>query len=145
MSEPGSTARRIAPVAARLLGISSVLLVLAGGNLLFAAWLSLARERLFWASFWATSGILFIAYGVACLLAVTKLAPGPAMTLLRPPLTLGAIALVLAGAAWPVQTEIRWRRTGDFEAYGVVIGLVMLAQGITALGWLARSRRKGTA
>jgi hypothetical protein len=29
---------------------------------------------------------------------------------------LAAPLLARAGAAWPIDTEIRWRRTGDFEA-----------------------------
>jgi hypothetical protein len=49
---------------------------------------------------------------------------------------------VLVGALWPIQTEIRWRHTGQFEAYGVVIGLIMVAHGVAVLGWLARSRRE---
>ena len=63
------------------------------------------------------------------------------MELLRPLLKLGAIALALAGPAWAVDTEIRWQRTGDFEAYGVVIGLIMAVEGAAAFWWLEQPRR----
>jgi len=131
---------RIDRLAAAVLGISSALLLLAGGNLLFAAWLSSTRHQTFWASFWAAGGVAFVGWGVMSLLGLARQIPAPAIDRMRLLLQLGALALALAGIAWPIQTEIRWRRTGDFEAYGVVIGLIMLAQGVTALGWLGRPR-----
>jgi hypothetical protein len=131
---------RIDRLAPALLGISSVLLVLAGGNLLFAAWLFSTRHQLFWTSFWAAGGVAFVGWGLMSLLDLAKRIPAPAIDLLRPLLKLGAIVLALAGIAWPILTVIRWRQTGDLEAYGVVIGLIMLAQGVAAYGWLERPR-----
>jgi hypothetical protein len=133
-------AERLDRFAAALLGTSSALLVLAGGNLLFAAWLSSTRHQLFWTTFWAVAGVAFVGWGILSLLELAKKIPAPAVDLMRPLLQLGALALVLGGIAWPIQTGIRWRRTGDFEAYGAVIGLIMLAQGAAALWRLARPR-----
>jgi len=135
---------RIARLAAPLLGISSVLLVLAGGNLFFAAWLFSTRGQRFWALFWSGGGAAFVAYGIVLLLDLARRISAPAMKLMRPLLKLGALVLALLGAAWPILTEIRWRQTGDFEAYGVVIGLIMLAEGVTAFGWLQWPRREIT-
>jgi hypothetical protein len=134
---------RIAVLAAPILGVTSVLLLLAGGNLFFAAWLFATRHQAFWASFWAVGGTALVAYALLSLLDLEQLIAAPAMALLRPLLRLGAVALALAGAAWPVMTVIRWRQTGDLEAYGVVIGLIMLAHGIAAFVWLARPRAAG--
>ena len=131
---------RILRLAAALLRISSLFLILAAGNLVFAAWLFFTRHQPYWALFWAGGAVAFVAYAVVSMLALAKRIPTPVMEWMRPVLQLGAVLLALAGAAWPVQTEIRWRQTGDFEAYGVVIGLIMLAQGVTAYEWLGRPR-----
>ena len=133
---------RILRLAAALLGISSLLLILAAANLVFAAWLFFSRHQPFWALFWAGGAVAFVAYAVVSMLALAKRIPTPVLDGLRPVLLLGAVLLALAGAAWPIQTEIRWRQTGDFEAYGVVIGLIMLAQGVAAFVWLQLSRRE---
>jgi hypothetical protein len=117
-----------------------VLLVLAGGNLLFAAWLFSTRHQLFWTSFWAAGGVAFVGWGILSLLELAKKIPAAAMDLMRPLLKLGALVLALFGIAWPIMTVIRWRQTGDLEAYGVVIGLIMLAQGAAAFWWLGRPR-----
>jgi hypothetical protein len=135
-----TVSERITRLAGPLLGVTSVLLILAAGNLFFAAWLFATRHQTFWASFWAAGGTAFVAYAIVSLLDLAQLVAAPAMELLRPLLKLGAIALVLTGAAWPIMTVIRWRQTGDLEAYGVVIGLIMLAQGVAAYAWLARRR-----
>jgi len=133
---------RMVRLAAAALGISSVFLILAALNLLFAGWLFFTRDIPFWAWFWSVNGALFLAYGAGSLLALARRIPAPALDVARPIHVLGAVLLALAGAAWPIVTEIRWRRTGDFEAYGVVIGLIMLATGVAALAWHALSWRK---
>jgi drug/metabolite transporter (DMT)-like permease len=123
---------------ATTLALSSALLVLSAGALFFGAWT--VRDRPFWPLFWGAGGAAFLAYGIVTLLALANRIPALAMELVRPVLQLGAILLALVGAAWPVQVVIRWRQTGDLEAYGVVIGLIMLAQGIAAFAWLMRPR-----
>jgi hypothetical protein len=133
---------RILRLAAPLLGFFSVLLILAAGNLFFAAWLFFARDRQFWAWFWAAGGAVFVSYAAVTMLALARRIPPPMLDVARPVLQLGAGLFALAGAAWPVQTVIRWRQTGDLEAYGVVIGLIMLAEGVAAFVWLTLSPRK---
>ncbi len=135
-----SLTERIVRLAAILLGISSTLLILAAGNLFFGAWLFSTRHEPFWALCWTAAGIAFVAYGVVSLLDLGRRIAAPAMDLMRPLLKLGAIALALTGVAWAVQTEILWQRTGDFEAYGVVIGLIMAVDGAAAFWWLERPR-----
>ena len=129
---------RIVRAAAALLAVTSVLLILAAGNLFFAAWFFSTEQKWFWALCWTAGGLAFAAYGIVTLLGLARRIAAPAMDLLRPVLKLGAITLALVGAAWPIQTEIRWQETRDFEAYGVVIGLIMLAQGVAAYWWLER-------
>ena len=133
---------RIVRLAAPLLGACSVLMILAASNLFFAGWLFFTRGTTFWATFWTVAGAALAAYGIVSLLALARRLPAATMDLVRPVLMTGAVLLALAGAAWPIQTGIRWRRTGDFEAYGVVIGLVMLAEGVAAFAWLALARRE---
>ena len=133
-------AERIVRLAAIFLGISSTLLILAAGNLFFAAWTFSTRHEPFWVICWTAAGIAFVAYGVVSLLDLGRRIAAPAMELMRPLLKLGAIALALTGVAWAVQTEILWERTGDFEAYGVVIGLIMAVDGTAAFWWLERPR-----
>ena len=129
---------RITRIAGALLGVCSVLLILSAGVLFYAAWTT--RHEPFWVVFWGGNALLFIAYGVVCLLDVASGgAPGP-FDAIYPLLKLGAILLALTGAAWPVMTVIRWERTGDLEAYGIVVGLVMLAHGIASACWLWRPR-----
>ena len=137
-----TVSERIVRLAAPVLGACSVLMILAASNLLFAGWLFFTRGTTFWATFWTASGAALAAYGVVSLLALARRIPAPLMDAARPVLMTGAVLLALAGAAWPIQTEIRWRRTGDFEAYGVVIGLVMLAEGVAAFTWLALAPRE---
>ena len=109
-----SLAERVVCLAAIFLSISSTLLILAAGNLFFAAWLFSIRHEPFWALCWTAAGIAFVAYGVVSLLDLGRRIAAPAMDLMRPLLKLGAIALALTGVAWAVQTEILWQRTGDF-------------------------------
>ena len=137
MRIPGGFTR----LAAAGFGAFSALLILAAGNLFFAGWLSFTRDNPFWAAFWTVGGTAFAAYGIVGLFALARRIPAPALDVFRPVLMAGAVLLALAGAAWPIDTEIRWRRTGDFEAYGVVIGLIMLAEGVAAFAWLALARR----
>jgi len=132
---------RILRLAAPLLGICSVLMILAATNLFFASWL-FVRDRPFWALFWAGGGAAFVVYAVVTLLALAKRIPAQVFDAVRPVLLLGAALLALAGAAWPIQTELHWRQTGDLETYGVVIGLIMLADGVASLVWLTMSRRE---
>ncbi len=94
-------------------------------------------------AFWGASGVAFVAYGVVMLIDLARGLPNPVRELLLPFLKLGAIALVLAGAAWAVQTETRWQQTGDFEAYGVVIGFIMAVHGTAVFWWLERPRPAG--
>ena len=137
-----SIVERSAKVVAAVLGVSSVLMILAGFNLLFASWLFWTRQQPLETLFWGVGGVAFIAYAIAILLELARREPDPRRELLLPLLKLGAIALVLAGPAWVVQTELQWRRTGDFEAYGGVIGCIMAIHGIAAFWWLERPRRE---
>ncbi|HEY2956064.1 MAG TPA: hypothetical protein VGK89_12540 [Candidatus Eisenbacteria bacterium] len=135
-----SLEQRIARFATAVLGAASVLLVLAAGNLFFAAWLFSTRHQWPLALGWAAAGATFVAYAALILLDLSRRVAATLMSLLRPLLKLGAIALALAGVAWAVDTEVRWQRSGDFEAYGVVIGLVMAVEGAAAFWWLEQPR-----
>jgi len=136
-----SLVQRIAGLAGGLLGVASVLLVLAAGNLFYAAWTFSTQHQPFWALSWAAAGVAFVAYAALILMGLAHATQPSAMDLLRPLLKLGAIALALVGAAWAVQTGIRWQQSGDFEAYGVVIGLIMAVDGAAAFWWLEQPRR----
>ncbi len=126
---------------ATALGLSAALLALSALNLLYAAALFWSRHQIFWALFWTLSACGFMAHAAGTGLALSRGVAEPWMELVRPLLKLGAIALALAGAAWAVQTVVRWERTGDFEAYGVVIGLVMVLHGAIAFVWLSQPPR----
>ena len=117
---------------------ASVLLIMGGLVLGYPA-VQLAQEpRLFWMVFWGLGALVFMGFGVATLLYLSRRLTAPARALLRPMLLLGSIAAALAGAGWALDTLARWQHSGDLEAYGVVLGLVLALQG--SLTFLAVER-----
>jgi hypothetical protein len=117
---------------------ASVLLIMAGLVLGYPAVQFAQASRLFWAVFWGLGALAFVGFGVATLLYLSRRLAPPRRALLRPVLLLGSIAAALAGAGWALDTLVRWQHSGDLEAYGVVLGLVLALQG--SLTFLAVER-----
>jgi hypothetical protein len=120
--------------------VFSMLLMLAGVNLLFACWLFWTRHQFPGAMFWGASGIALIAYGSALILELARGPDDPRRGPRRAMLRAAAIVLTIAGVAWAIQTEAHWRTTGEWEAYGVVIGAIMAIEGAAAFGWTTLPR-----
>jgi len=89
-----SLVERIIRLVPGLLGISSVLLILAAGNLFFAAWLFSTRHEPFWALCWTAAGIAFVAYGVVSLLDLGQV---PCELAQRPALGVGVEIVLVRG------------------------------------------------
>src|SRR2546426_10008277 len=113
MEKPMTLTARILRLAAPLLGICSVLMILAATNLFFASWL-FVHDRPFWALFWAGGGAAFVVYAVVTLLALAKRIPAQVFDAVRPVLLLGAAMLALAGAAGPDPNQDRRGHTRGF-------------------------------
>ncbi len=102
--------------------------------------LRFSRESQFiWAAFRGLGALAFIAFGAATLLFLSRRLAAPARERLRPALLLGSIGAALAGGGWAFDTLVHWQRSGDLEAYGVVLGAVLAAQGCLTFWSLERT------